>query len=402
MMTKEPLFTLTAGPVQASPTTLKDLSRPIVYDFDPYFLDFYERTTEKLRQAYDVATAPVILHGEAVLGLEAAAASLIGKNDVVLNLVSGVYGKGFGLWADRYNKELIEVEVDYDDAIRPEQVEEAFQKRPDISIVSVVHNDTPSGTINPVAEIGAVANRHGALLLVDAVSSFGGMKVDAEGWHADIIVVGPQKCLAGPPGLSLMYVSDRAWEHMAANPDAPRGSILSILDWKDAHKPEVPFPFTPSVTEIFALDSVLGQYLDEGPENVWRRHALTARATRRGIQAMGLDIWPRREEIAADSLTAVRIPEGVDGDRVLHVARQRYGVMFSTGRWQLMGKLLRIGHFGPVAHPMYAMIAVTAMGAAMREAGFAADIAAGVDAVMGVIGAAQAARVREAELDEAV
>ena len=184
------------------------------------------------------------------------------------------------------NMELIEIEVDYDDAIRPEQVEEAFANRPDISIVSVVHNDTPSGTINPVAEIGAIAEDHGALLLVDAVSSFGGMKVDAEGWHADIIVVGPQKCLAGPPGLSLMYVSDRAWEHMAANPDAPRGSILSILDWKDAHKPEVPFPFTPSVTEIFPLDSVLTQYLDEGPENVWRRHALTARATRRGIAAM--------------------------------------------------------------------------------------------------------------------
>lgn len=382
---REPAFTLTAGPVQATARTHRELARPIIYDFDPVFIAFYRETVEKLAQAYRTNQAPVILHGEAVLGLEATAASLITKDDVVLNLASGVYGKGFGHWSARYHKDLVEIEVPYDDWVTPEQVESAFQARPDITIVSVVHSDTPSGTINPVREIGQVAHRHGAMMIVDAVSTFGGMDVDPQGWHADIVVAAPQKCLAGPPGLSLMYVSERAWRHMEGNPVAPRASVLSILDWKDAHLPEVPFPYTPSVSDIYALESVLSQYLEEGPENVWQRHSLTAQATRRGIEALGLELWPAREEVAADTVTAVKVPGGVDPARILSIARERYDVMFSAGRGPLYDKLWRIGHFGPVAGPMYPVIAISALGGALRDAGHDVDLASGMAAAMAAV-----------------
>ena len=245
---KEPVITLTAGPVSAYPRVLRALSRPVHYDFDPYFQEFYENVNRKLTKALRCTQPALILHAEPAVGLEAAAASLIGPDDVVLNLASGVYGKGFGYWSARYNKELIEIEVAYNDAIDPDAVDAAFKARPDIKVVSLVHHDTPSGTINPLNEIGAVVHRHGGLLLVDAVSSFGGMDVHPEQSHSDVFVTGPGKCLGGPPGVTLVAVSERAWDHIEANPNKPVASILSYADWREAWRRDKPFPFTPSVS----------------------------------------------------------------------------------------------------------------------------------------------------------
>ena len=182
-MTKiaEPTFTLTSGPVDAYPAVLRNLSRTVLYDYDPAFQMTYEKVNEKAQEAMRLSNPPVILHGEPVLGLEAAAASLIARDDVVLNLASGVYGKGFGYWAKRYCAELLEIEVAYNDAIDPAAVAAALKARPDVKIVSVCHHDTPSGTLNPIDAIGRIVADHGAYLIVDAVSSFGGMDVHPGG-----------------------------------------------------------------------------------------------------------------------------------------------------------------------------------------------------------------------------
>ncbi len=384
----EPVITLTSGPVSVYPRVLRALSRPVHYDFDSYFQQVYQRVNEKLTKALRCSQPALILHAEPAVGLEAAAASLISRNDVVLNLVSGVYGKGFGYWSNRYNKELLEIEVPYNEAINPEQVGEAFDKRPDISIVSLVHHDTPSGTLNPVRKIGEIVRRHGALFLVDAVSSFGGMDIHPDDCEADVFVTGPGKCLGGPPGLTIMGVSARAWAHMEAHPDKPQASILSLTDWKEAWRSDMPFPFTPSVSEVNGLDGALDEYLKEGPENVWRRHALTARACRAGVKAMGCTLWAAREEIAADTTTAVRVPEGLKDSEIRAAARSMYGVIFSSGRAETLGKLIRIGHMGPVAQPIYAVVAITALGGALRQLGFAADVTSGIEAAMAVVEAA--------------
>jgi pyridoxamine--pyruvate transaminase len=225
---QSPVITLATGPVDAYSQVLRALGRPVLYDYDPAFLGFYERVVEKLRLSLRTRHLPVILHGEPVLALEAGAASLIGSDDIVLNLVSGVYGAGFGFWAKRYCKELLEIRVPYDEVIDPASVAEMLKSRPDITIVSVCHHDTPSGTINPVAEIGRLAAGHGAYLLVDAVSSFGGMDVDPDTCHADLFVTGPNKCLGCPPGLSLVGVTPRAWDKMKKNPTAPRDFHLEL------------------------------------------------------------------------------------------------------------------------------------------------------------------------------
>jgi len=387
---KEPVITLSAGPVAAFPSVLRGMSRPVHYDFDRYFQQFYEDVTVKAAKALRVKQPALILHCEPAPGIEATAASLISPNDVVLNLASGVYGKGFGYWSARYNKELVEIEVPYNEAIDPQQVADAFRKRRDIKIVSLVHHDTPSGTINPAREIGKIVRDNEALLIVDAVSSFAGMDIHPDDCFGDVFITGPGKCLGGAPGITLMAVSERAWKHMEANPKAPRASVLSLLDWKDAWSKDKPFPFTPSVSEMNGFDAALDQYLDEGPEEVWRRHALTARACRAGIKAMGLSLWAKTEAIASPTTTAVRIPEGAKDTDIVRAAREQFGVVLSTGRGETMGKLLRIGHMGPVAEPIYAVVAVTALGGALRRLGRKIDVGTGVEAAMATIQAERA------------
>lgn len=384
---QEPIFTLTTGPVDAYPRVLQGLSRPVLYDYDPAFLAFYERTVEKLRTALRTRHMPVILQGEPVLALEAGAASLIAREDVVLNLVSGVYGAGFGFWAKRYCAELLEIRVPYDEVIDPERVAAMLKARPEVRVVAVCHHDTPSGTINPISEIGRIVAAHGAYLLVDAVSSFGGMEVGPDTCQADLFVTGPNKCLGCPPGLSLVGVTPRAWEKMRSNPDAPRDSMLSILDWEHAWRRDRPFPFTPSVSEINGLDAALDLYLAEGPEQVWGRHALTAAACRAGVLAMGLKLWPADERTASPTTTAVRIPGTIEDAALRAAARARYGVVFSSGRGETLGKLVRIGHMGPTARPLYAVVALTALGGAVRALGHPVDIPAGVAAALAVIDA---------------
>ena len=382
---KEPVITLSAGPVGVYPRVLRAMAMPVQYDFDPYFQQFYEDVGKKVSRALRIDDSPLILQCEPAPGIEASAASLISKGDVVLNLVSGVYGKGFGYWSDRYNKELIEIEVPYNAAIDPQQVEDAFRQRPDISIVSVVHHDTPSGTINPLREIGEIVRRNDGLLIVDAVSSWGGMDIHPGDCHADIFITGPSKCLGGAPGLTIIAVSDRAWTHIESNPDAPFASILSLKDWRYACDRDQAFPFTPSVAEINGLDAAIVNYLEEGPENVWARHSLTAKACRAGIRAMGCELWAESESIASDTTTAVSVPAGVEDEQLRMAVRRIFGVVFSSGRGETNGKLIRIGHMGQVAQPIYSLVAITALGGALNHLGVKVDTNAGIDAAMSVI-----------------
>ena len=379
---KAPTMTLTSGPVAIYPRVQEALSRPVPYDYDPYFQNIYEQVSIKAGRAMQSDQPALILHCEPAVAIEAMAASVIGPNDVVLNLASGVYGKGFGYWAARYCKRLTEVEVAYNDAIDPEQVAEALRANPDVTIVSTVHHDTPSGTINPAGEIGAVVKAHGALHLVDAVSSFAGMDIHPGDCAADVFVTGPGKCLGGSPGLSVLNVSEAAWRHMESNENAPRASVLSLLDWKNAWSKDEAFPFTPSVSEVQGLDAALDQYLQEGPEAVWQRHEVTARACRAGIKAMGLEIWPARNSIAAPSTTAVTIPGNLTTKQIHSAARQTYGVTLSAGRKDTYDKLIRIGHMGPVAEPIYALAAVAVFGAAVRQHGISVDVGSGIEAAM--------------------
>jgi pyridoxamine--pyruvate transaminase len=386
-MTIWPRLNLAAGPVEVTERTRRDGSRPVLYHYDPAFIELFARTCDLLQQVYRTRYDVVMMQGEAILGLEAAAASLIAPGDKVLNLVSGVFGKWFELFIAKFGGETVEVAVPYDEAIDPEDVRRALHGNPGIKYLSVVHSETPSGTVNPIKEIGAVAHEFGVLTLVDTVSGLGGELLSPEEWGMDVAVAGPQKCLGGTPGLSLMAISPAAWEAMERreNPAPLRGSFLSILDWKDAWLEGRRFPYTPSVSNVYALESVLTQVLEEGIERHAARHAIVARACRDGVRALGFDLWPVRDEIAATCVTAVRNPAGFDDARLRDHMRRRYGVMISGGHGDLAGKLYRLGHMGLAAHPTTLAAQLAILERSLNDLGHAVPFGAGVGAAMAAL-----------------
>lgn len=385
---KEPSFTLTAGPTFATPRTLAALGQPIIFDYDPVFLERFvgleRKVGELMRSSQDI----VLMQGEAVLGLEAAARALTRPGMKALNLVSGVYASWFGDWLREYGAEVVEVRVPYDEAVDADEVRGALAENPDVELVAVVQSETPSGIHNPVGEIAPLVKEAGALLLVDAVSALGCEEVLVDEWGIDVCVAGPQKVLAGPPGMSLISISDAAWQAMRKNPNAPRGSFLSLLDWKErwVDTDKLHFLYTPSVVDVNGVDSVVDQVLEEGLENCIARHQAAARAVRAGVQAMGLELWPRRQDYAAGCVTAIRVPEGLSRAETLAHIRERYGVMLSGGYGELADRLFRIGHMGPAADSLYPVVAVSALGQGLKDQGADVQVGAGVEATLDAIG----------------
>ncbi len=387
---RDPSFTLTAGPTAATPQTLQALAQPIIFDYDPVFLEKFRELERKVAELMRSSEDIVLMQGEAVLGLEAAARALTRPGTKALNLVSGVYASWFGDWLREYGAEVVEVRVPYDEAVDAADVRQALDDNPDVELVAVVQSETPSGIHNPVGEIAPAVKEAGALLLVDAVSALGCEEVLVDEWGIDVCVAGPQKCLAGPPGMSLMSISSAAWEAMERNPNAPRGSFLSLLDWKErwVDTDRTKFLYTPSVVDVNGVDSVVDQVLEEGLEHCIARHQSAARAVRAGVQAMGLELWPRREEYAAGCVTAIRVPEGISRAGTLGHIRERYGVMLSGGYGELTDKLFRIGHMGPAADSLNPVVAVAALGRGLKDLGADVRIGAGVEATLEEIGAA--------------
>lgn len=346
-----PRLTLASGPVDVPSETLRAMQQPMVYHYDPVFLDTFRRVEALAKHVFQTEYDVIVMQGEAVLALEAAAASLIRPGDTVLNLVSGVFGAGYAGWIERYGGRVIELRTEYNDAIDPERVRDELERYPEVELLTVVHCETPSGTTNPVGEICRIAREFGVITIVDTVSGLGAGDISPETAAIDIAVTGPQKCLGGVPGLSMVSVSPAAWERMASRPDPLVGSFLSLLDWKHSWIEQGRFPFTPSVADVHALEATLRQAVDEGMTAMVERHRTIANAARAAVRALGLSLWPAREEIAAPGCTAVVTPSGVEAADIIRTMRDRYGVMISGGYGELSGKLVRLGHMGMSAHP---------------------------------------------------
>jgi len=385
MMIEWPAMSLATGPGEVTNRTLRDSIRPGVNHYDPVFLDLFARTCDLLKQVFRTEHDVVILQGETVLGMEAAAACLIGPGDRVLNLVSGIFGKWFEQFITRNGGETIELAVPYDDAVDPQQVRDALRRHRDVKFLSVIHSETPSGTVNPIEEICGVAREFDVLTIVDTALGLGSHPFHTDAWGIDVAVAGPQKALGGVPGLCPTAISPRAWEVMERHPRPVRESYLSLLDWREAWVRHRGFPYTPSVSLVYALESVLAQVLEVGLDRYIGRHATIGRACRAGIRAMGLQIWPAREAIACNAVTAVKVPAGVDASRLVTHMRDRYGVKISGGYKELAGKLFRLGHMGPTAHPAYLAALLAVLERSLLDVGHRVTLGAGVGGALAAL-----------------
>jgi pyridoxamine--pyruvate transaminase len=374
-------LTLSAGPNDVFPEVRAAMGGPVLYHYDPVFKDRFRAAEAAVGRIFGSPSHEIVLmQGEAILGLEAAARALATRGTPCLNLVSGVFGKGFGMWLSAIGAELHEIEVPYDQSIDADAVAAYLDAHPHIKVVSVVHSETPSGTLNPVDRIGPMCRQRGVVTVVDAVSSYGGIELRPHEWQLDLVVAGPQKCLGGPPGMSLMAISREAWAAIDANPDAPRGSFLSITDWRDLWHGEGRFPFTPSVPDVLGVLAAAELLLATGTQTVLARHDRVARACRAGVRGMGLRMWPASEDIAAASVTSIRVPDGITDIQVRDHARERYGVQLSAG--QNAGNIIRIGHMGATARPAYVIAGLAAVGQTLRDLGVPVALGEGLAAAM--------------------
>jgi pyridoxamine--pyruvate transaminase len=382
-MTNWPRMNLAVGPVEVMPRTLRDQARPILYHNDPAFKEIFARTCGMLQAVYRTSYDVVILQGEAIAGLEAVAASMIAPGDKVLNLVSGIFGKWFEFFIEKQGGVTIELAVPYNQAIKPRDVRRMLEKHRDIKYLSVVHSETPSGTVNPIGKIGQIAREFGVLTLVDTVSGLGSEQLCLDEWGIDVAVSAPQKCLGGTPGLSLIAVSPAAWKAMEERPYPLRGSFLSLLDWRDSWIEKQRFPYTPSISEIYALESVLVQTLEIGIGKFVDRHRQIAKACREGVKALGLELWAARVFMAAGSTTAVKTPEGLSDAKLIETMRMRYGVAISPGLGEQFGKLFRLGHMGLMqAHPTTLAAQLAIFERSLLDCGYPVKLGTGVGAAM--------------------
>lgn len=377
-------FTLTSGPTMRSDRVRSALGLQVIYDTDPLFLERFVALERKLAKLLATTNDIALMQGEAVLGLEAAARGLTRPGTKWLNLVAGPYASWFGDWLRDAGGEVITHEVPYDRAIDPEDVDRILAEHGDIECVAVVHCETPSGMLNPLKEISQVAHAHGALIVADTVATFATSELLIDEWQIDIGVVAPHKGLGATQGISIVSVSPGAWEKMRANPHAPRGSFLSLLDWKtrwiDSDHSE--FLHAPSTSDIVALDVAVDELVELGGVDASiARHARAARATRAGLQAMGLELWAAEERFAANCSTAVRCPAGLTPAQVLMHIRENQGIMLSMGRGSLKSEIICVGHMGISALSGYPQVAVAALGRGLLELGTDIDLGAGVEAV---------------------
>lgn len=375
-----PDFTLSAGPVESWPEVHAALTLPTMYHYDPSFIALFKETQQKVQRLFGTTNDVVLMQGEAILGLESSARSLVYPGMPVLNLVQGVFGKGMGYWLRNFGAEVHEIEVPYDRAVSPDVVDDYLSKNPDTELLVYCASETPSGSISDLEGLSRVAKRHGVVTLVDAVSALGSVSLDVDSLGIDVCVSGAQKCLGGTPGISLISVSDAAWSVIRNNPEAPKDSYRSLLDWKDKWLDQEVFPYTPLVNEIYALDAACQVALAEGMESVIERHRKASRVARAGVEAMGLDLWIEDSSALGSCVTSIALPERISHDEIRTSVRRDYGVMISSG--QGAGNFVRVSHMGPTATLLHPILAVSALGRSLVDHGMELEIGRGVDAAL--------------------
>jgi aspartate aminotransferase-like enzyme len=346
----------------------------------------YADAERRLAALLDTNRDLLLLQGEAILVLEAAARGVGGPGVRALNLVSGPYGKVIGDWLAVGGGAVTQLEVEFDRAIDPDAVRAALADS-DFDVVSVVHAEAATGVLNPLAEIADAAHRAGAVVLVDAVASVGAEPLPIDELDLDLVMIGPQKGPAGPSGVCALIASDRGWAQIAANPAAPRESILSLLDWKqrwiDDGRRRIPgYAYE---HEMRALLEMLDRHQgDRGLAAVIERHARARAGTLAGVRSLGLAPWVRDEAQAAAVVTLVRAPQGISVRALADAAAgqlDEHGAgLLGPAPGPLAEQALRINHTGEAARPEPVIAALSALGAGLRELGLDADLEAAVAA----------------------
>ncbi|NHJ40343.1 MAG: alanine--glyoxylate aminotransferase family protein [Asgard group archaeon] len=362
----------TPGPTMVPPRVLQAIGKQITNpDLDPDFPDWFLETCQKTAKVIKTKNEVLILPGEGMLALDAALNSIVEPKDKVLVFASGIFGHGFaGMVKDCKAEPIIIATDGYDDIITIEQVKLALEKYPDVKAITVIHCETPSGTLNPLKDIGKLCQKSNAVLIVDAVSSNAGTNVQTDDWGIDINLGASQKCLSAPPGIAFLSLSNKAIEIINRRESIPTFySDLSV--WTKSWIKNRSMPFTHSVSDLYAFRESVDLILEEGLENVFQRHLRISNAIIKAIESIGLELYPKTKETVSPTVTTIKVPKGIDSNKLISHLWSKYGVLIA-GAWGsvLGGKVLRLGNMGYGANPHFAIIALTSLEQALLDFGY--------------------------------
>ena len=369
------------GPSDVSPRVLAALARPTVGHLDPAFQDLMEEIKAALARLFnapDHACVPLPAPGTA--GMEAALMNLLEPGDRAVIAVNGVFGGRMADMAGRAGAEAVRVDAPWGEPVDVAAVEAALASGP-AKVLAFVHAETSTGVRSDAAALCALARRHGALSIVDCVTSLGGVPVDAAAWDADVLYSGTQKCLSAPPGLSPVAFSRRALDAVAARTTPVRNWLLdvSLLMAYWGGEGGRTYHHTAPINALYGLHESLVALFEEGQQAVFVRHARMHEALVAGLEALGLEMLVAPEH-RLPQLNTVRVPAGVDEAAVRAHMLARWDLEIGAGLGPLKGQVWRIGLMGASATPWHVRLCLTALADALAAQGRPVDLDAALSA----------------------
>jgi aspartate aminotransferase-like enzyme len=374
-------YLMTAGPTPIPPAVSQAMAQPVLYHRAPAFVEVYARCLGRLKDVFQTRGDVLVFAASGSGAMESAVANLTRPGEPVLVASCGKFGERWAELGGAFGAEVIHHDAGWGNKVEPADLERLLAEHDGVEVVFTTLSETSTGVVNDIQALTEVAHAAGALIAVDAVSGLGAVPIAQDEWGVDVVVSGSQKALMCPPGLAFAGVNDAA---LARAEESPGRRMY--FDWgataKGQRKDPPDSPFTPAVTLFMGLDVALGMIADEGLEQVFDRHRLLGRAARSAARALELDLFGPEDE-NANVVTAIKLPEGIDGAKVPKLMRDRFGVTIAGGQGKLKGQIARVAHCGYFG-AFDVLTTFSAFEMALRELGHDVELGAGVGAAQAV------------------
>ncbi|MDE0010940.1 MAG: alanine--glyoxylate aminotransferase family protein [Candidatus Poribacteria bacterium] len=370
-MKKNLLFT--PGPTPIPPEALLAMAQPIDYHRSNATAALIKDVLEKLKHVFQTENDVLFLTSSGTGAMEGAVSNLLSRGEKAIVIRSGKFGERWGEICATYGIEVIPIDVTWGNSVEPDIVASALAEHTDVKAVFATLCETSTGVLHDIEALARLTRIRPTLLVVDAVSALGADDLQMDNWGVDVVVSCSQKGLMTPPGLAFAAVNQRAWDAVERS-DLPK----YYLDFRKAYESglEGSVPYTPAVTLLTALQQALNRICAEGIQHTIDRHNRLALATRSAIKALGLPLFAASP---ANTLTSIRLPEGIDGKALINLMRDTYGITYAGGQSQLSGKIVRIAHLGWM-NENDVIVAISAFERGLVEIGHAIPLGAGVSA----------------------
>lgn len=375
-------YLLAPGPTSVPAQVLSAMAQPVLHHRTLEFESLFARVREGLQRLMDTKGDVITLAASGTGALEAAVANCCASGDRVLVARAGKFGERWGEICHAYGLSVTTVNRPYGEAITSDEIADALARDPGIRAVFSTQSETSTGVLHDIKGYAEAVRGSGAILIVDAVSSLGAVPLPMEAWGVDVVVAGSQKGLMLPPGLAIIGVADRVWERVDRS-DLPKYYFNLKAERKMQQKNQA--LFTPAVSLIAGLKVALDMLFAEGLENVFNRHDRLARATRAGVEALGLGLFAKATP--SPTVTAVVAPRGIDGEKIVKAYSQQHNITIAGGQGEMKGKLFRLAHLGYVGE-FDVITGLSALEMILSTLGVPVDLGAGVRAAEKIFAAA--------------